>query len=79
MIVIRMVPGAVDTRIVDEVLESGSPAAAVYAAMRERGELADPADTARFIASLLVDADDELLRTRESWDYNDPEDRAAVG
>ncbi|NND04288.1 MAG: SDR family NAD(P)-dependent oxidoreductase [Acidimicrobiia bacterium] len=76
--VIRVFPGAVDTRIVDEVLTSDSPSAPVYAAMRDKGELADPADTARFVAALLVDASDELLATRETWDYNDPEDRAAA-
>lgn len=76
--VIRLFPGAVKTRIVDEVLDSGSASAPVYAAMRERGELADPADIARFIAALLVDAPDELLESREAWDYNDPVDRAAV-
>ena len=76
--VIRVFPGAVDTRIVDEVLESSSPSADVYAAIRDKGELADPTDTARFIAGLLVDASDELLSSQETWDYNDPEDRSAV-
>ena len=76
--VIRVFPGAVDTRIVDEVLTSDSPSASVYAALRDKGELADPADTARFVASLLVDASDDLLSSRETWDYNDAEDRAAA-
>lgn len=73
--VIRVFPGAVDTRIVAEVLSSASPSALVYAGMRDRGELADPADTARYVAALLVDASDEALLSQDTWDYNGPADR----
>ncbi len=76
--VIRVFPGAVNTPIVDAVLASDTPTAAEFSAMLDRGEFAQPAEAAEFIAGVLISASDDLLETREAWDYNNPEDRAAV-
>lgn len=76
--VIRIFPGAVNTAIVGAVLASNSPTRATFLEMLDRGEFAEPAEAAQFITSVLVDASDDLLETREAWDYNNPEDRAAA-
>lgn len=76
--VIRVFPGAVNTRIVESVLASSTETATAFAAMVERGELAEPDATARFIADVLVEASDEVLDGREVWDYNNPDDRALL-
>jgi benzil reductase ((S)-benzoin forming) len=76
---IRVFPGAVNTRIVDAVLASETETATTFAGMLERGEFAEPNETAAFLVAILVDASDELIRSREAWDYHSPEDRAAVG
>jgi benzil reductase ((S)-benzoin forming) len=72
---IRVFPGAVNTRIVDAVLESDTETAKVFAAIRDRGELAEPADTAAYIVALIADATDEMIRSQPTWDYNNPDDR----
>lgn len=77
--VARVFPGAVKTRIVDSILASNTPTAAVFADMVAAGKLADPAQAAEFLTRILLDATDELLQSREAWDYNSPEDRAALG
>ena len=60
-------------------MQSNTETATAFAAMAERGELAEPHEVAEFIASLLVDAPKDLLQTRESWDYNSEADRQQVG
>lgn len=77
--VIRVFPGAVNTQIVDAVLASDSPTKAVFVEMLEKGEFVEPPEAAQFIVDLLVDATDDVLRTRDVWDYNSPDDRGAVG
>lgn len=77
--VIRVFPGAVNTQIVGAVLASDSPTKAVFAEMLEKGEFAEPADAARFIVDVLVGTTDDVLDTRDVWDYNDPGDRAEAG
>lgn len=77
--VIRVFPGAVNTQVLQAVLDSNTPSAAVYGEMVARGEVAQPADAAAFMTTLLVDVPDAELRTREVWDYNNPQDRALVG
>ena len=76
-LVIRAFPGAVQTPVLDVVLDSAGPAALDYRAMLERGEVAQPADTARFVSDLL-EAPEALVASRDSWDYNSAEDRAAL-
>lgn len=76
--VIRVFPGAVNTRIVEAVLASGTETATTFAAMLERGEFSEPADVAAFIVALLLDVSPERLAQQEVWDYNDSSDRAAV-
>ncbi|ELP33464.1 Short-chain dehydrogenase/reductase SDR [Rhodopirellula baltica SWK14] len=75
---IRAYPGAVNTRIVDAVLASDTQTASTFASMREKGEFAEPEDVARFLVALLVDATDELIGSRDVFDYNNPGDRADV-
>ena len=75
---IRAYPGAVKTQIVDAVLRSETETAAVFAAMIEKGEFAEPSDVAKFLVALLVDATDELLSSQDSFDYNNSADRENV-
>lgn len=75
---IRAYPGAVRTQIVDEVLRSETETAAAFAAMKEKGELAEPGDVAKFLVALLVDATDQLIDSQESFDYNNSNDRKNV-
>jgi NAD(P)-dependent dehydrogenase (short-subunit alcohol dehydrogenase family) len=75
---IRVFPGAVSTPILDAVLSSQAPAAATYAAMVQRGEVAAPAEVAAFIVGILIDAPDESLAAQDSWDFTDRADREAV-
>ena len=73
--VIRVFPGAVKTQIVDAVMGSDTETARVFGEILKRGEFADPADTAKFLAALLIDAPDALIGSQESWDYNNHEHR----
>ena len=66
---IRVFPGAVSTRLVNKVMESNTETAKTFAAMLERAEFAEPNEVARFISSLLLDAPDDLLQTRQN-NYN---------
>jgi len=75
---IRVFPGAVDTPILQSVLRSEAPAAATYAAMLERGEVATPTEVARFMVAILIDAPEDELDARESWDFNDAADQETV-
>lgn len=75
---IRVFPGAVNTQIIDAVLASDTESATVYAGMKERGEVAEPADVAAFMVSLLVDASDELIRSQAGWDYNNLDDKTRM-
>lgn len=77
-VTIRVYPGAVKTQIVDAVLASETETAKTFAAMIERGECIEPQQAAKFIVGLIADAQDELLRSREAWDYNSAADRDAV-
>ena len=76
--IIRAYPGAVNTRIVEAVLRSQTETAATFAAMLEKGELAEPDQVAEFLVTLLVDASDELLASRESFDFRNSTDRETV-
>jgi len=76
--VIRVFPGAVNTLIVTAVLASNTDTAETFAAMLERGELAEPDEVAAFIVGVLVGTSPEQLRARDVWDYNNPEDHAAI-
>ena len=76
--IVRVFPGAVRTQVVDKVLASDTPTATAFAGMLARGEIAQPDDVAQFMVALLVDAPDELLSSREAFDYNNPLDRADV-
>ncbi|MDA8743275.1 SDR family oxidoreductase [Rubripirellula amarantea] len=73
---IRAYPGAVNTQIVEAVLASDTETAATFSSMLERGEFAEPEEVARFLVALLVDVPDELLCSRDAFDYNNSADRA---
>lgn len=75
---IRVYPGAVNTQIVDAVLASDTETASTFVDMLKKGEFAEPDEIAQFLVALLVDASDELLRSRPSFDYNNSADRADV-
>ena len=72
---IRVYPGAVNTQIVDSVLASDTETASTFASMVKKGELAEPFEVAEFLVALLVDASDELLCSRDVFDYNNEADR----
>lgn len=76
--VIRVFPGAVNTRIVDEVLASNTETAATFATMLEKGEFAEPNEVAPFIVNLLTHATDEFLLSQDAFDYNNEADRTNV-
>lgn len=75
---IRVYPGAVNTQIVDAVLASDTETASTFARMLKNGEFAEPDEVAQFLVALLVDASDELLLSRKSFDYNNSADRKDV-
>jgi len=75
---IRVLPGAVNTRIVRDVLQSDSPTAAAFSGLKEKGLIAEPADVASFITAILVNASDSLLNSVDAWEYNDPEHRKTI-
>jgi len=75
---IRVYPGAVNTQIVGSVLASDTETAATFASMLKNGEFAEPDEVAKFLVALLVDASDELLCSRDAFDYNNSVDRADV-
>tara|TARA_R110002049_G_scaffold305056_3_gene501134 strand:+ start:87421 stop:88248 length:828 start_codon:yes stop_codon:yes gene_type:complete len=75
---IRAYPGAVNTRIVDAVLASDTETANTFASMRTKGEFSESDEVAKFLVSLLADASDELLCSRDTFDYNNAVDRADV-
>lgn len=75
---ILVYPGAVKTQVVDAVLQSQTETAKAFAAIKERGELAEPSAVAKFLVALLVDAPDALLGAQDSFDYNSAEDRKNV-
>ncbi|GAB5407289.1 MAG: SDR family oxidoreductase [Aureliella sp.] len=76
--VIRVFPGVVNTQVVDAVLASNTETATTFAGLLKKGEFAEPHQVATFLVGLLVDATDKLLSTRESFDYNNPDDRSAI-
>jgi len=71
--VVRVLPGAVQTRVVDTIRASGTKTGELFEEMLKSGKVAQPAAVASFIVSLLVDASDETLRSIEAWDYNNSE------
>ena len=78
--VIRVFPGAVRTPLLAAVLgdRSGSPATATYAALADEGKVAEPEAIGDFVGRILIDTPDDLLDARESWDFNDTADHAAL-
>lgn len=76
--IIRAYPGAVNTRIVEAVLRSQTETAATFAAMLEKGEIAEADQVAEFLVTLLVDASDKLLASQESFDFRNSTDRENV-
>ncbi|QDV23848.1 SDR family NAD(P)-dependent oxidoreductase [Aureliella helgolandensis] len=71
----RVFPGAVNTRIVESVLESNTATATQFAQLVAKGEVAAPEEVASFIVALLVDASRDLVKSFDAWDYNNPEHR----
>lgn len=76
--VIRAFPGAVSTRIVDEVLKSDTPTCQTFAAMVEAGKCATATDAAKFLTAILVDVPDDDLGSRDVWDYHAPDVRRQI-
>lgn len=70
--VIRVFPGGVRTPLVKAILNSDrdSDVVRVFKAMDAAGELSEPETIGAFIASILLDASDQQLAERESWDFN---------
>lgn len=75
--VIRLFPGGVRTALVEAVLASPDPSPAVetFRTAAERGELSSPDPVGEFISSVLLDATDEHLAERPTWDFTKAADR----
>jgi NAD(P)-dependent dehydrogenase (short-subunit alcohol dehydrogenase family) len=70
--VVRVFPGAVDTPLLQTIINSQAPAADAYRSIREAGHVSDPIDIGREIADLLLNADDGVLDATESWTVGHP-------
>lgn len=75
--VIRIFPGGVKTPLVQSVLDSAHDSSVVktFKALERDGELSSADEAGSFIVSLLVDASDEQLASKESWDFMNSDDR----
>lgn len=75
--VIRVFPGGVRTPLVEAVLASTVPGETVEAfrKMQAEGKMAEPEEVGAYLADILLRASDEQTGSRESWDFNNPEDR----
>ena len=68
--VIRVFPGAVNTPLVQSVLDSDpSPTRQAFRGLAEQGAVAEPADVARFIVDLVLDAPDDAIDSQATWIY----------
>lgn len=70
--VIRVFPGAVDTPLLDLVLESGTEAAGTYLRLKDEGKVSSPAAIGRQIAGIVLDVSDEMLDSQEVWNVGYP-------
>ena len=70
--VVRVFPGAVDTPLLDLVLESRIEAADTYLRLKEEGKVSSPESIGRQIADLVLDTPDELLESQEVWTVGYP-------
>ena len=70
--VVRVFPGAVDTPLLQTIINSEAPAADVYRSIRDAGQVSDPMDVGREIVEILLDADDGELDAAESWTVGHP-------
>lgn len=77
--VIRVFPGGVRTPLIESVLASSEPneTADLFRALDAGGQLADADLVGEYLADLLLDATEEELAARDSWDVADPADRIA--
>lgn len=76
--IIRVFPGAVQTPLVESVLSSqqSSPTRDIFKKMKSNGTIIEPDVIGEYIADILVTATDQQLEERETWDFNNPNDRA---
>ena len=74
--IIRVFPGGVKTQLIESVLNStsDSPTTTAFKKMDSEGTLVAPEVIGRYVAQLLVDADEKQLESREYWDFNNPND-----
>ncbi len=75
--VIRVFPGGVRTPLVEAVLASTTPGETVEAfrQMQTDGKMAEAEEVGEYLADILLRANDDQIGSRESWDFNNPEDR----
>ncbi len=75
--VIRVFPGAVRTPLVETVLASTAPSETTEAfrKIQAEGKMAEAAELGEYLADILLRASEEQICIRESWDFNNPEDR----
>ncbi len=75
--VIRIFPGGVKTPLVQSVLDSDHDSSVVktFKALEQDGKLSSADTVGSYIVSLLVDASEKQLSSKESWDITNPDDR----
>jgi len=74
--VIRVFPGGVRTPLVEQLLMSTEKSATVTAfkALDADGGISEPDAVGQFLADILLKATEQQLTSRESWDFNNPDD-----
>jgi len=75
--VIRVFPGAVRTPLVKSVLstQQSSPTSDMFKDLDAKGTIAEPSLVGEFISEILVAANDQQLKERESWRFHNPADQ----
>ena len=70
--VVRVFPGAVDTPLLQTIINSDAPAADAYRSIRDAGQVSNPMDVGHQIVDILLDAHDRELDATESWTVGHP-------
>jgi len=76
-IVIRVLPGAVLTPLVESVLSSPthSPTVNAFRDLKSSGEIATATTVGIYLTNILTKASVEALAKREVWEFNNPDDQ----
>lgn len=75
--VIRVFPGGGRTPLVEAVLASTTSSETIHAfrKIQSEGTLVEAEAVGEYLADILLRASNDQISSRESWDFNNPEDR----